>query len=95
MTLVIGAGLFVPAGDHLGRRHVSALMREMEIHALYRRPNTSKKPPVHRIYPYRLRHLTIDQPDQIWAMDTTNIPLARGFVYLAAVIDRYSRKVLS
>lgn len=82
-------------GIRVGRRRVGRLMRLMGIEALYRKPNTSRKHPEHKVYPYLLRHLTIDRPNQVWAMDITYIPMARGFVYLAAVIDWYSRKVLS
>jgi putative transposase len=66
----------------------------MGITALYRRPNTSKPTPGHKIYPYLLRNLAVTRPDQVWAMDITYIPMARGFVYLAAVVDWFSRRVL-
>ncbi len=82
-------------GLEVGRRHVRALMRRMGIETLYRRPNTSKPAPGHRIYPYLLRGLPVTRPNQVWAMDITYIPMARGFVYLAAVIDWFSRRVLS
>jgi putative transposase len=82
-------------GIEIGRRHVATLMRRMGIEALYRRPNTSKPAPGHRIYPYLLRGLTVDHPNQVWAMDITYIPMARGFVYLAAVVDWFSRRVLA
>ena len=82
-------------GFQVGRRHVGTLMRKMGIEALYRRPRTSKKHPQHQVYPYLLRNLTIDRPNQVWAMDITYIPMARGFVYLAVVMDWYSRRVLS
>jgi len=82
-------------GRHVGRKHVATLMRKMGIEALYRRPNTSRRHPNHLVYPYLLRGLTIDRPNQVWAMDITYIPMARGFVYLAAVVDWYSRKVLA
>lgn len=78
-----------------GRRHVSTLMRRMGIEALYRRPNTSRRHPAHRVYPYLLRGLTVIRPNQVWAMDITFIPMARGFVYLTAVMDWCSRKVLA
>src|SRR3954451_11223024 len=71
------------------------LMKRMGIEALYRKPNTSKPAPGHTIYPYLLRGMTIDHPNQVWAMDITDVPLARGFVYLAAVVDWFSRRVLS
>ncbi len=82
-------------GIQVGRRRVRTLMRRMGIEALYRKPNTSKKHPAHRVYPYLLRHLKVERPNQVWAMDITYIPMARGFVYLAAVVDWYSRRVLS
>jgi putative transposase len=82
-------------GVQIGRQRVITMMRRMEIEAIYRRPNTSKPAPGHRIYPYLLRGLTVDRPNQVWAMDITYIPMARGFVYLAAVIDWHTRRVLS
>jgi putative transposase len=88
-------GLLRAEGHSVGRRHVATLMRKMGIEALYRRPNTSKPAPGHKIYPYLLRNLPVTRPNQVWAMDITYIPMARGFVYLAAVIDWFSRKVLA
>ena len=82
-------------GVSIGRDHVITLMRRMGIEALYRKPNTSKPEPGHRIYPYLLRNLPVSRSNQVWAMDITYIPMARGFVYLAAVVDWYSRKILS
>jgi putative transposase len=82
-------------GLEVGRRHVRTLMRRMGIEAIYRKPNTSKPAPGHRIYPYLLRGLAITRPNQVWAMDITYIPMARGFVYLAAVVDWFSRRVLA
>jgi putative transposase len=82
-------------GIQIGRKHVATLMRRMGIEALYRKPNTSRRHSSHQIYPYLLRHRQITAPNQVWAMDITYIPMARGFVYLAAVIDWYSRRVLS
>jgi len=67
----------------------------MGIEAMYRRPSTSKPGPGHKIYPYLLRNLVVDRPNQVWAMDITYIPMARGFVYLAAVVDWFSRPVLA
>src|ERR1700735_3687201 len=78
-------------GVVIGRAHVITLMKRMGVEAIYRRPNTSKPAPGHRIYPYLLRGLTVDRPDQVWAMDISYIPMARGFVYLAAVIDWFTR----
>jgi len=82
-------------GAKIGRRHVATLMRRMGIEAIYRRPNTSKSAPGHKVYPYLLRDLPVTRPDQVWAMDLTYIPMKRGFVYLAAVIDWFSRRVLA
>ena len=82
-------------GVMIGRDHVITLMRRMGIEAIYRRPNTSKPALGHKIYPYLLRGLCIDRPDQVWAMDITYIPMARGFVYLAAVVDWFTRRVLA
>jgi putative transposase len=82
-------------GFEVGRRHVKTLMRKMSIEAIYRRPNTSRPAPGHRIYPYLLRGQAITRPNQVWAMDITYIPMARGFVYLAAVVDWFSRRVLA
>jgi putative transposase len=82
-------------GLAVGRRHIRTLMRKMGVEAIYRKPNTSKPEPGHRIYPYLLRNLTVTRPNQVWAMDITYIPMARGFVYLAAVVDWFSRRVLA
>jgi len=82
-------------GIAIGRLAVATLMRRMGIEALYRRPNTSKPAPGHKIYPYLLRGLVVDRPNQVWAMDITYIAMARGFVYLAAVVDWFSRRVLA
>ena len=71
------------------------MMRQMGLEALYRRPNTSKPADGHKIYPYLLRGLPVERPNQVWAMDITYIPMARGFVYLAAVVDWFSRRVLA
>ena len=76
-------------------RHVSTLMQRMGIEALCPQPGTSKAHPGHKIYPYLLRKLRITQSNQVWALDTTYIPMARGFVYLTAVVDVASRKVLA
>jgi putative transposase len=88
-------GLLAAEGCKIGRRHVKTLMRRMGIEALYRRPRTTKPEPGHKIYPYLLRGLEIARPNQVWAMDITYIPMARGFVYLAVVLDWFSRRVLS
>ena len=82
-------------GIQTGRQRVARMMQRMGIEALYRRPNTSKPAPGHKIYPYLLRGLAVTRVNQVWAMDITYIPMARGFVYLAAVVDWFSRRVLS
>ena len=82
-------------GTEVGRRHVTTLMARMGIAALAPQPGTSKRAPGHKIYPYLLRTLAITRPNQVWALDTTYIPMARGFVYLTAVVDVASRKVLA
>ena len=88
-------GLLAAEGSKIGRRHVKTLMRRMGIEALYRRPRTTKPEPGYKIYPYLLREKEITRPNQVWAMDITYIPMARGFVYLAVVLDWASRRVLS
>ena len=88
-------GLLAAEGSKVGRRHVRTLMRRMGMETVYRRPNISKPAPGHRIYPYLLRGLAIDWPNQVWAMDITYVPMARGFIYLVAVMDWFSRRVLS
>lgn len=82
-------------GVAIGRRHVATLMKRMGIEAIYRKPNTSKPAPGHKIYPYLLRGVKVERANQVWATDITYIPMARGFVYLAAVVDWFSRRVLS
>jgi len=82
-------------GVVIGRELVRTMMRRMCIAAIYRRPNTSKPAPGHKIYPYLLRGLAIERPNHVWAMDITYIPMARGFVYLAAVVDWSTRRVLA
>jgi putative transposase len=82
-------------GVVIGREMVRTMMRRMCIEALYRRPNTSKAAPGHKIYPYLLRGMAVERPNQVWAMDVTYIPMARGFVYLAAVVDWFTRRVLA
>ena len=80
---------------HVGRRHIGTLMRRMGIEALAPQPGTSQRAPGHKIYPYLLRALVIERANQVWALDTTYIPMARGFVYLTAVVDVASRRVLA
>jgi len=82
-------------GVSVGRRRVATLLKRMGIEAIYRRPNTSKPTPGHKIYPYLLRGVKIERPDQAWAMDITYVPMRRGFVYLAAIVDVFSRRVLA
>ena len=82
-------------GIKVGRRRIGTLMKRMGIAAVYRKPGTSTKHPAHKVYPYLLRGMHINQSNQVWALDTTYIPMARGFVYLTAVVDWASRKVLA
>jgi len=82
-------------GQKVNRKRVQRLMRLMGIEAVYPKPKTSKPHPEHKIYPYLLRNLEINRPNQVWAADITYIPLQRGFMYLVAVMDWYSRKVLA
>ena len=82
-------------GIGVGRRHIGTLMQRMGITALAPQPGTSKRAPGNKIYPYLLRKLSITRPNQVWALDTTYIPMARGFVYLTAVVDVFSRRVLA
>lgn len=82
-------------GQTIGRRHVARLMRRMGITAVYRKPRLSFRHPAHTIYPYLLRDLTISRPNHVWAADITYLPMARGFVYLFAILDWASRRVLA
>ena len=82
-------------GIAVGRPHISTLMRRMNIHSLAPQPGTSKSCPGHTIYPYLLRHVSVSRSNQVWALDTTYIPMEKGFVYLTAVIDVASRRVLA
>jgi len=79
----------------INRKRVRRLMRVMGLEAIYQKPNTSQGHPDHKVYPYLLRGLIIDRPSQVWCADITYIPMARGFVYLVAVMDWFSRRVLS
>src|SRR6201984_31857 len=88
-------GLLAAEGCKIGCRHVKTLVRRRGIKALYRRPRTTKPEPGHKIYPYLLRGIEITRPNQVWAMDITYIPMARGFVDLAVGLDWFSRRVLS
>lgn len=87
--------LLKPLGYKIGRRHVRTLMRKMGIDALYRKPNTSRRREGNQVYPYLLRDLPVVRPNQVWACDITYIPMRRGFAFLIAVLDWYSRRVLS
>jgi putative transposase len=82
-------------GHRVNRKRVQRLMRTMGLAALYPKRNLSLANQAHKVYPYLLRNLVIDRPNQVWATDVTYIPMARGFVYLAAIMDWYSRRVLS
>jgi putative transposase len=82
-------------GQRVNRKRVRRLMRVMGLKAIYRRPRTSQPAPGHKIYPYLLSGLKITRPNQVWAADITYIPMARGFLYLVAIIDWHSRYVLS
>jgi len=82
-------------GHEVGRRHVGTLMKRMGVKALYCKPNTSRRNVQHKVWPYLLRDMRINRANQVWALDTTYIPMARGFVYLTAVVDWASRKVLA
>ena len=82
-------------GWKINRKRVQRLMRTMGLEAVYPRPKTSKANPEHKIYPYLLRDLIIDRPNQVWATDITYVPMHRGFMYLVAIMDWHSRKVLS
>jgi putative transposase len=82
-------------GFAVGRKHVGNVMKRMGVAALYQKPGTSKRHPGHTIYPYLLRGMTIQRANQVWALDTTYIRMAKGFVYLIAVVDWASRKVLA
>ena len=82
-------------GRKVNRKRIQRLMRLMGIEAVYPKPHTSRPHPEHRIHPYLLRNLTIDHANQVWAADITYVPMARGFMYLVAVMDWHSRKILS
>ena len=82
-------------GHEVGRAKVARLMRRMGIAALYRKPKTTKRHPGQKVYPHLLRNLAVTRPDQVWAMDITYLPMSRGLVYLASVVDWYSWRMLS
>ena len=81
-------------GHRVNRKRVQRLMRLMGIEAIYPKPKTSRPHPQHKVYPYLLRGMDINRPNQVWAADITYIPMSRGFMYLVAIMDWYSRKVL-
>src|SRR5579864_8650227 len=89
------AAMLRAEGHAINRKRVQRLMRKMGIAALGPRPRTTKPAPGHKIFPYLLRHLAIDRPNQVWAADITYVPIGRGFLYLVAVIDWASRAVLA
>ena len=82
-------------GEAVNRKRVRRLMRLLGLEAIYQKPNTSRRHPEHKVYPYLLRGLVINRPNQVWCADITYIPLAKGFVYLVAVMDWFSRRVLA
>jgi len=82
-------------GTDVGRQHVRTLMRRMGLEAIYRKPRTSVANQAHRVYPYLLKDVPIERPNQAWSADITYVPMARGFGYLVAIIDLYSRKVMA
>src|SRR5664280_2004994 len=82
-------------GHEVNRKHVQRMMREMGLEAIYPKPHLSQTHPEHKIYPYLLRDVMVDRKDQVWAADITYIPLSRGFMYLVAIIDWWSRYVLA
>jgi putative transposase len=82
-------------GLEVNRKRVRRLMRVMGIEAIYQKPNTSRRDPDHKVYPYLLRGLAIERVNQVWCADITYIPMSKGFVYLVAVMDWFSRRVLA
>ena len=82
-------------GHQVNRKRVRRLMRAMGLEAIYRKPNTSKPAPEHRIYPYLLKGVAVDRINQVWAADITYLPMSRGFLYLVAIMDWHSRYVLA
>ena len=89
------AALLANQGVDVGRRHVRTLMKKMGIEAIYRKLDASKPAAGHKVYPYLLRKLKVERPNQVWATDITYIPMAKGFVYLTAVVDWFTRRVLT
>jgi putative transposase len=89
------ARLLKDEGHAIGRRHIATLMRRMGIEAIYRKPRTSLPDQAHKVYPYLLSQVVIERPNQVWAADITYLPMAKGFIYLVAILDLYSRKVVA
>jgi len=89
------AAMLKREGLAVGRRHVGTLLRRMGLEAIYRKRRTSLPNPGHTLYPYLLSGVAIERPNQVWAADITYLPMARGFLYLAAILDLASRKVLA
>jgi putative transposase len=87
--------LLAHRGIRIGRKHVATLMRRMGIEALYRHPRTTRPHPGHQVFPYLLRERAITRPNQVWAMDLTYLPMRHGFLYLVAVLDWATRRVLA
>src|SRR5262245_40557258 len=85
----------IEQGEAVNRKRVQRLMRRMGLEAIYPKPKVSAAGPGHRVYPYLLRDVSIERPDQVWSTDITYVPLASGFMYLAAVLDWYSRYVIA
>lgn len=85
----------VRQGFEVGRQHVRTLMQKMNVRAIAPQPGTSKRNPKHKVFPYLLRKLAINRSNQVWALDTTYIRMAKGFVYLTAVVDVFSRRILA
>ena len=79
----------------IGRKRVRRLMRKLGLAPIYQAPKTSEPHPQHKIYPYLLRHMAIERPNQVWCADVTYIPMRRGFLYLVAIMDWASRRVLA
>ena len=85
----------VRQGCQVSRKRVQRLMRIMGLRAIYRRPRTSRAAPDHRVYPYLLENVKVAEPNQVWAADITYLPMARGFLYLVAIMDWHSRYVVA
>ena len=95
VELAMGAGLYSGRGYYVGRKRVLRLMAKMGLAAIYQAPRTTAPRPEHRIYNYLLRDMVVERPNQVWCADITYIPMRRGFLYLVAVMDWATRKMLS